>query len=147
MTKRLEELVQLALKKELIPDTKTELVKILFTDKDGDIDLSFLQLQNFDGNLYQNYQTVKGNLFQYSQTVKGSLEQHLQTVGDNLHQDNQEVKGNLFQDDQEVKGSLFQSNQRVKGYLYQDKERKYEDMTKNELIKELKKFKGETVEY
>ncbi|MGL5972443.1 MAG: hypothetical protein ACRCZK_01810 [Oscillospiraceae bacterium] len=58
--------------------SKTELVKLLFTNTKGNIDISNLDLSDFEGDLNQT--------FEY-----------------NLFQDNQDVKGNIYQDESEDK--------------------------------------------
>lgn len=159
MTERLQELVELALKKELTKETKTELVKELFTDKDGNIDLSRLQLKNFEGDLLQHSHVVKNNLSQGKHLVIGSLHQQQQTVYGNLYQQFQKVKGDLeqlaclvegslfqsghkvnddlFQNRHSVKGSLFQSEHLVKNDLYQSAQ-----IVKNDLIQANQKVEG-----
>ena len=82
----------------------------------GTLDLSELDLSDFEGNMNISNMKVKGNLYQR----------------------NQEVKGNLFQGNQKVKGDLIQNSQEVKGILYQDKI--INGKTKAQAIKELEKI-------
>ena len=63
----------------------------------GTLDLSELDLSDFEGNVKLSSMKVKGD----------------------LDQSNQEVKGNLWQSDQKVKGILFQRDQKVEGDKYE----------------------------
>lgn len=141
MTKRLEELVELALRKELTIETRTELVKILFTDTEGDIDLSELQLQDFDGDLYQDSQIVKGDLIQNFQVVEGDLYQNMQKVKGDLSQGCQKVKGYAFINSNKFSGIKEWKNDR---WVITKQRDPYIDMSREELIEELKKVKGES---
>lgn len=120
MTERLQELVELALKKELTKETRTELVKELFINNEGDIDLSELQLRNFEGNLLQHAHIVKRNLAQGKQYVGGHLDQSFQKVRGHLDQGNSLIDANLHQSGHTVKGSLYQNYQTVYGDLCQN---------------------------
>lgn len=117
MTKRTKELVELALKNQLTNKTRTELVKILFTDSDGDIWLSELQLQDFDGDLYMHKQKVKCDLHQDYQTVEGYA-----IIGN----DN-------FAGIKEWKNGEYKITKPINPY---------DNMSREELIEELKKVKG-----
>lgn len=139
MTKRLEELVELALKKELTDETRTELVKILFITNDGDIYLSNLQLQDFNGILYQYSQKVGGDLYQNFQKVQGNLYQYNQTVSGDLSQCYQTVKGYGIIGNNNFAGIKETINGEDKIVKEIDP---YKDMSKAELIEELKKLKG-----
>lgn len=162
MTKRLEELMELALNKELTKKTRTELVKMLFIDKYGNIDLSELQLQDFEGNLYQNGHKVKWDLCQKGHEVGRFLYQGEQDVKLILYQSGSKVKGNLYQNCHKVKGNFYQHSHKVEGYasigsndfagiIEWDEENwewnvtkkiiPYEDMSKEDLIAEIKKLK------
>lgn len=101
-------------------------------DKFGNLDLSYLDFSDFNGDifinhmkvkrgLFQNEQTVGGDLLQNSQKVEGNLWQSCQKVGKDLLQYNQEVTGDLWQHNQKVKGYLLQKNQQVNGALYSHK--------------------------
>lgn len=74
----------------------------------GDLDLSGLDLSDFNGNVNISYMKVKKHLFQRTQTVGGDLSQDCQKVEGYLYQSFQEVKGNLWQNFQEVEGKIIQ---------------------------------------
>ena len=96
-------------------------------DEDGDLNLSGLDLSDFEGNVKLSSMKVKGNLSQGHQQVEGDLIQRYQNV-----------KGDLIQNSQEVEGDLYQNSQEVKGDLYQDKI--INGKTKAQAIKELEKI-------
>ena len=77
-------------------------------DCNGDLDLSDLDFNDFEGDIFINRWKVKHNM---------RFQQH--KVDGDLNQSNQRVKGNLWQSLQVVKGNLSQSHQRVRGDLYQ----------------------------
>lgn len=133
-------------------------------DKDGNIDMSDLDFSEFEGNVRISSMKVKKDLVQSCQKVGGSLFQHWQEVGKSLNQFGQEVDGNLIQYCQKVGGDLYQYFQKVEGYAhigknnfagikewdYVEKKYKitkeidpYKDMTREDLIKEIKKLKGD----
>ena len=101
-------------------------------DEFGNLDLSYLDFSDFNGDifinhmkvkkgLFQNEQTVGGDLLQNCQKVEGNLWQYSQKVGEDLWQYNQEVNGDVWQHNQKVKGYLLQKNQQVSGALYSHK--------------------------
>lgn len=93
--------------------SKNEIRKWLLencVDRDGDLNLMFLDFSDFDGDIYISHMIVKGNLYQNSQEVKGRLEQSRQKVDGDLTQSQQRVDGDLEQGRQEVKGDLFEQH-------------------------------------
>lgn len=119
MTERIKELVELALKGQLRNKTRTELVKALFIDKDGDINLSNLELQDFDGNLYMHSQTVKKDLLQHNQAVINGYA----FIGNNNFVGVKEWKSNKW--------------------VITKKIDPYATMSREELIAEIEKLKGD----
>ena len=63
--------------------TKEDLKVILldnFIDEDGNLDLSFLDFRNFDGDVNISYMKVKYDLIQNFQQVEGNLRQDINKV-------------------------------------------------------------------
>ena len=69
----------------------------------SDLDLSYVDLSDFKGDVAISSWKVGGDLFLDHQEVKGSLHQNNQKVGRNLFQDEQEVEGFIAQDEQRAK--------------------------------------------
>lgn len=78
--------------------TKEEIKKWLLkncVDEDGNLDLSFLDFSDFDGDVYASSWKVKRNLYQDGQMVNGNLFQNFQVVKGDLWQNTQKVEGDL----------------------------------------------------
>ncbi len=103
--------------------TKKELAEFLiknFTDKNGNLNLRFLDFSHFNGNVYIDNMKVKNDLDQSDQTVHGDLNQSQQFVSGDLSQTYHYVEGDLYQYAQTVEGNLYQNNQKVKGEITND---------------------------
>jgi hypothetical protein len=81
-------------------------------DKNGDLNLNFLDFSDFDRNVLINNMKVKEDLFQRDQEVGDSLYQEGQKVGGDIYQGYQEVIGNLFQHDNNVLGHIYEEDNR-----------------------------------
>lgn len=102
--------------------TKEELKNYLlenYVDENGDLILSNLDFNDFEGDVYINNMKVKGRLFQNGQKVQGDLYQHEHEVRGHLQQYQHVVQGNLYQSGHEAHGSLYQSGHEVQRNLYQ----------------------------
>lgn len=123
-------------------------------NENGTLDLSELDLSDFDGDVYIDFMKVKKNLHQCCQNVGGDLLQHNQKVGENLYQTNQKVGKNLWQAFQNV-GEEFYNHKLKKNECWEEKRDcviriKKIDYNKKKLInklesilKEIKKIKKE----
>ena len=101
-------------------------------DDDGDLDMSYLDFSDFDGDVYTWNMRVKGNLHQDDHEVQGDL-----------YQSGQEVKGNLSQGSQGVGGNYYCSNVKVKGNIFADEPTKLlKEITTEELAELGYKLKG-----
>ena len=78
--------------------TREEVIKVLFGTNNGDIDLSFLDFSDTEGNVYINNMVVGGMLDQSNQRVSNTLYQSNQTVEGDLYQANQKAKGKIYND-------------------------------------------------
>lgn len=90
--------------------SKKEIKKWLLkncVDDNGDLDLSYLDFSDFDGNVILDHMIVKGNLSQSYQTVKHCLVQAYQKVGTDLYQFKQNVKLDMYDDEHEVEGDFI----------------------------------------
>lgn len=76
-------------------------------NKNGHLDLSYLDFSDFDGDIFINHMKVKGTLWQNFQEVEGDICQDFQTTCRNLYQDCNNVKGNLSQIMQKVDGKFI----------------------------------------
>lgn len=113
---------ELEIIKELINKrklTREEVIKYLFTNNVGDLDLSDLDFGSFGGNVILSGMKVGNNLYQSSFIVKGDLFQENYKVNGNVYRDCYNVKGDLSQRYNIVEGNLYQSGQEVKGNLEQ----------------------------
>lgn len=88
--------------KPLHPKDKGQFLLRYFKNKRGDLDLSYVDLSDFKGDVAISSWKVGGDLFQDHQEVRGSLFQSNQKVGRNLFQVAQEAKGFIAQDTQEA---------------------------------------------
>ena len=98
---------------------KEEVLKHLFTNNVGDLDLSELDFGNFSGNVILTGMKVGNNLYQSTFIVKGDLYQENYRVNGNVYRDCYIVKGDLSQRYNIVEGNLYQSGQEVEGNLEQ----------------------------
>ena len=89
-------------KKPLTPKDKGQFLLRYFKNERGDLDLSYVDLSDFKGDVAISSWKVGGDLFLDHQEVRGSLFQSNQKVGRNLYQDEQEAKGFITQDMQEA---------------------------------------------
>ena len=107
-------------------------------DRNGDLNLSDLDFNDFEGDIFINHWKVKhdmwfqkhevdGDLWQGNQVVQGDLNQSWQVVMKDLNQYNQEVQGDLSQSHQRVRGDLYQCDQFVFGDLCSQKLNKNEE--------------------
>lgn len=76
-------------------------------DDDGSLNLRDLDFSDFDGIVDISGIQVKGNLIQNWQIVGGDLDQSYQDVKGNLDQSHQDVKGDLIQYEQTTGGNLY----------------------------------------
>ena len=116
-------------------------------DHSGDLDLSDLDLSDFNGNVYINHMKVKRSLYQDYQKVGENLFQNVQKVGKDLFQNNQDVDGSLHQYYQKIGGSLHQYGQKVGGDFYNHKlnnDEYWEE--KRDCVVRIKKLKEITLE-
>ena len=74
----------------LTPKEAKKLLLDNFTDEDGDLDISNIDLSDFEGDVYLSGWKVKRDLFQGFQDVGGDLCQYSQKVGGCLYQDSDE---------------------------------------------------------
>lgn len=91
--------------------SKSEIKKWLLencVDGRGNLDLSNLDLTDFDGCVLTCGMRVKKSLYQDAQEVGGALYQSNQRVDQWLYQDNQLVLGNLWQGQQSVGGKKYE---------------------------------------
>lgn len=79
-----------------------DLSNLDLSEFDGIIDISGMKVKN---SLFQGHQEVGSSLFQDHQNVKGDLFQGFQSVSGSLHQGFDEVGGNKF--DEGGKGNEF----------------------------------------
>ena len=93
-------------------EIKDWLLKNAVNDE-GDLDLSYLDFSDFDGDVLIHNMKVKKTLNQSYQEVGDILYQEFQKVDKYLFQHNQQVGRDLLQNNQIVGESLFQSNQKV----------------------------------
>ncbi len=77
-------------------------------NENGDLDLTYLDFSNFDGNIYISCMKVKKDLIQSNQEVKANLFQSYQKVEGSLYQHTQKVEEDLWQSFQEVKGKRYE---------------------------------------
>ena len=76
-------------------------------DYNGDLNLSDLDFNDFEGNIFINHWKVKNNMWFQKHKVDGDLWQGNQVVQGDLHQSWQEVQGDLYQFDKFVFGDLY----------------------------------------
>ena len=68
-----------------------------YVDEYGNLDISYLDFSDFEGNVYINYMKVKGYLSQSGHEVEGSLSQSYQKVKGSLHNVSNRYGGNLYE--------------------------------------------------
>lgn len=76
-------------------------------DHSGNLDLSYLDFSDFEGDIFINHMKVKGDLWQNFQEVEGDICQGFQATCGNLYQDCNNVRGDLYQIMQRVNGKFF----------------------------------------
>ena len=104
-------------------------------DCNGDLNLSDLDFNDFEGDIFINHWKVKHNMCFRKHKVQGNLWQSYQEVQGNLYQSWQVVMKDLNQYHQEVQGDLNQSWQRVRGDLYQFDQVVFGDLCSQKLNK------------
>lgn len=88
--------------KQMTPKEKGQFLIDNFKNERGDLDLTYVDLSDFHGDVVISSWKVGGDLYLDHQEVRGSLFQNNQKVGRNLFQDEQEAKGFITQDMQEA---------------------------------------------
>lgn len=76
-------------------------------NKNGHLDLSYLDFSDFDGDVFINHMKVKGTLWQNFQEVEEDIYQDCQATGRHLCQDCNNVGGDLSQIMQRVNGNFY----------------------------------------
>ena len=89
--------------KQMTPKEKGQFLLKYFKNERGDLELNYVDLSDFHGDVAISSWKVGGDLYQSHQEVGG-----------NLYQDNQKVRWNLFQDEQKVGGGIIQDELKTK---------------------------------
>ena len=91
-------------KKPLTPKDKGQFLLKYFKNERGDLDLAYVDLSDFSGDVVISNWKVGRSLFQDHQEVKRSLYQCNQKAGGNIYQYEQKAEGLIRQDEQKAKG-------------------------------------------
>ena len=78
--------------KKMTPKEKGQFLLEHFKNERGDLELNYVDLSDFKGNVDIGAWKVGGSLYQNDQEVEGSLYQDNQKVGLSLYQDEQKAK-------------------------------------------------------
>ena len=88
--------------KKMTPKEKGQFLLEHFKNERGDLDLAYVDLSDFSGDVVISNWKVGGSLFQDHQEVKRSLYQCNQKARCNIYQYEQKAEGLIRQDEQEA---------------------------------------------
>lgn len=112
----------------LTPKEAKKLLLDNFTDEDGNLNISNIDLSDFEGDVYLSGWKVKRNLFQGFQDVGRDLSQYSQKVGRNLYQDNDKSdasKSTLYKPN--LQKELYRANRIIDALLLLVREKRDEE--------------------